>query len=135
MFVLLSSNSSPGSHLGKTSQALLWISQSNAMSAIKQSQLMTGGLLIVGTCDILSISKPIISPVAGDLMPLSAGLQLAEELAGAPVDRDDALRVVEDLPDVGELLVSAGPLAPLTSLALAGAGVCLVLLGVEILRK
>ena len=65
---------------------------------------------------------------------VSAGLQLAEELAGAPVDGDDALGV-EDLADVCELLVSAGPLAPLTSLALAGAGVCLVLLGVEILRK
>ena len=65
---------------------------------------------------------------------LSAGLQLAEELAGAPVDGDDALGV-EDLADVCELLVSAGPLAPLTSLALAGAGVRLVLLGVEILNK
>ena len=60
---------------------------------------------------------------------LSAGLQLAEELAGAPVDRDNPLRV-EDLPDVRELLASAGPLAAVTSLALTGAGVCLVLLGV-----
>ena len=60
---------------------------------------------------------------------MSAGLQLAEELAGAPVDRDNPLRV-EDLPDVRELLASAGPLAAVTSLALTGAGVCLVLLGI-----
>ena len=64
----------------------------------------------------------------GPTVRLSAGLQLAEELAGAPVDRDDALRVVEDLPDVGELLVSGGPLAAVTSLTLTGAGVRLVLL-------
>ena len=94
------------------------------MSAIKQSQLMTGGLLIVGTCDILSISKPIISPVAGDLMPLSAGLQLAEELAGTPVHGNNPLGV-EDLPDVGEFLVRGDGIAPLT---LAGAGVSLILL-------
>ena len=60
---------------------------------------------------------------------MSPGLQLAEELAGAPVDRDNPLRV-EDLPDVRELLASAGPLAAVTSLALTGAGVCLVLLGI-----
>ena len=56
---------------------------------------------------------------------MSAGLQLAEELAGAPVHRDDPLGV-EDLADICELLVSAGAVAPL---ALTGTGVCLVLLG------
>ena len=87
-----------------------------------------------GTCHI-PLNFPQISPgVSPVVRRLSAGLQLAEELAGAPVDRDDALGV-EDLADVCELLVSAGPLAPLTSLALAGAGVCLVLLGDEMVMK
>ena len=62
---------------------------------------------------------------------VSAGLQLAEELAGAPVDGDDPLRV-EDLPDVGEFLVSCDGIAPLT---LAGAGVGLVLLAMMMIRS
>ena len=74
-----------------------------------------------GTCHI-PLNFPHNSP------GVSPGLQLAEELAGAPVHRDDAL-VVEDLADVCELLVSAGPLTALAPLALTGTGVGLVLLG------
>ena len=82
-----------------------------------------------GTCHI-PLHFPLISPGVSPVVRLAAGLQLAEELAGAPVDGDDAL-VVEDLPDISELLVSgrAGPLTAVTPLALTGAGVCLVLLG------
>ena len=65
---------------------------------------------------------------------VSAGLQLAEELAGAPVDGDDPLRV-EDLPDVCELLRPAGPLTAVTPLTLAGAGVGLVLLAMMMIRS
>ena len=78
-----------------------------------------------GTCHI-PLNFPLISPgVSPVVRLLSAGLQLAEELAGAPVHRDDPLGV-EDLADICELLVSAGAVTPL---ALTGTGVCLVLLG------
>ena len=70
----------------------------------------------------------------GPTVRLSAGLQLAEELAGAPVDGDDPLRV-EDLPDVCELLRPAGPLTAVTPLTLAGAGVGLVLLAMMMIRS
>ena len=84
---------------------------------------MTGRLLIEGTCDIL-FNFPIISPLAAHMIRLPVGLQLAEQLAGAPVDGHHPLRV-EDLPDVRQLLVPGYGVA---SLALAGAGVRLVLL-------
>ena len=57
-------------------------------------------------------------------MPLSSRLQLTEQLTGAPVHRDNPLRV-ENLSDVGELLVSCHGIAPLT---LARTGVRLILL-------